>query len=104
MAFDGETNYSDVITVKPTSGKKGSVLISPNPVMNRAQMVFESGLPSNANITVLDVTGKTVLQLNADVQEGLNNIEVDLSSLNQGVYIIAIEENGAKRVSKFVKQ
>lgn len=69
----------------------------PNPVSN-GKIYITSKNPSAKEIAIFDVLGKKVLQVNLNV----NNKEVNVMSLNSGVYIIKIQEGDASVTRKLI--
>lgn len=69
------------------------VSLNPNPASNYVN-VSAAGL-SNAQIVVLDVLGNVVYK-----NEFSNELKLNTTSLNDGVYFINIQSDGAKRITK----
>ena len=69
----------------------------PNPVTN-GKIYITSKNTSAKEITIYDVLGKSVLQTTLNV----NNKEVNLGTLNSGVYIIKIKEGDATATRKLL--
>lgn len=69
----------------------------PNPVTN-SKIYITSKNTSAKEITIYDVLGKAVLQTTLNV----NNKEVNLGTLNPGVYIIKIKEGDATATRKLI--
>ncbi|UII19965.1 glycosyl hydrolase [Fulvivirga ligni] len=70
----------------------------PNPVRNELNI---SGLESNANITVFDLSGKVMMQKNA-THNNQETSTLNVSHLKSGVYFIQIENNNSRM--KFIKE
>ncbi|MFK5854717.1 MAG: T9SS type A sorting domain-containing protein [Bacteroidota bacterium] len=64
--------------------------VYPNPVTSFATIEFDVAINSDANIFVYDLAGRKVLSRENSVQKGLNKIELDLSNLNSGTYVIQV--------------
>ena len=71
----------------------------PNPTSGIFYITF-SKLLSNANITLVDMNGKTVQQYKAS---GLK-LTCNLSALAAGIYFVKIEENGRIITKKVIKE
>jgi len=70
--------------------------IAPNPVQNQLTLL---DLPSNAqNIQVINIVGETVLN------KAEASSDLDVSSLQAGIYWIAVETEGTTLTKRFVKQ
>ncbi|WP_432672910.1 T9SS type A sorting domain-containing protein [Flavobacterium sp. SM2513] len=69
----------------------------PNPVTN-GKIYISSKNVSSKEVTIYDVLGKKVLQTTLNV----NNKEVNIGTLNSGVYIIKIKEGDATATRKLI--
>ena len=60
--------------------------------------------PGFAQIRLLDMLGKNVLTpLNTKVQNGIQNFNLDISSISSGIYMVELEIEGVKYHKKLVK-
>ncbi len=64
--------------------------VFPNPVSTNATLEFETFGKGMANITVYDLAGRQTLSIDRNVIKGMNKLDVDLSTLKTGSYIIQI--------------
>ncbi len=92
-------NSLNVITGTDQTYKR-ETMIFPNPVKDYVTVIFEGTLPSD--ISVLDLTGKTVLQINSSAI--YNSIHIDMSNLNLGLYFLVIKKEGNFYKKKIVKE
>ena len=67
-----------------------SYSISPNPVFDIAYLQINSLTAGTQEITVLDQTGRIVLRKFVAYTKGMNNINIDLSTLPTSLYLIRI--------------
>jgi hypothetical protein len=68
-----------------------NVLISPNPAYNVADFKFDANFAGTATIEVADYLGNIVMRLNdVNVQNGVNQIKLQLGDLVSGSYTIRI--------------
>mgnify|MGYP000480572764 CR=1 FL=1 len=75
-----------------------NVTIYPNPVQN--QLFVEVENENTIKMNIVDFTGKMV----KSISNG-NSKSIDVSSLNQGIYILEIySENGLMSINKFIKK
>jgi len=76
------------------------VNVYPNPFTDVTTVSFSEA--GNYNLVVVDLTGKVVL---TTVNAGANKVNLDLSALNNGVYILKIvDANGATTTKKLMLQ
>ncbi|MGB0367870.1 MAG: T9SS type A sorting domain-containing protein, partial [Flavobacteriales bacterium] len=68
----------------------------PNPA---SEMVWIDwpGASDNATILVLDVSGKKVLQQAYSFHQ-----QIDVQRLNSGIYMLVLEDGGARKTGKFI--
>ncbi len=95
--LDGSTLYVDEVVLRGNDCVTGlfdafseptSIDIIPNPA---AEMVrFDLPLERNLPAAIMDLSGRTALQLNAT--PGMN--QVDISGLANGIYILRVADNG----------
>ncbi len=74
--------------------KSNEMTIVPNPSSNTIQVRVKMTKAAAGTITVLDNTGKQVLQQDASLQEGNNSIVLnDIMKLNEGTYTVKLLAN-----------
>jgi hypothetical protein len=97
---------NDKIRLKGTSGindqavKEGSVLINPNPMQDQTEISFYANQSGNATIEVFDISGKKVLQISNNLQQGTHKYE--LKDLKEGIYLINIKGKSYQYRSKLI--
>ncbi|MEN9336386.1 MAG: hypothetical protein RLZZ500_1373 [Bacteroidota bacterium] len=76
----------------------------PNPVITTTKIPIVVNESASIDITIYDLTGRRVLKpLETNIDSGINEIEMDLSSLSSGIYIYkvaAVTANGKFEQSK----
>jgi hypothetical protein len=72
----------------------------PNPATESLTLDFNLEEPMDAQITVMDVQGRSVSQLvSTQYPAGSNRLSFDVSDLNPGMYLIQIRtENGMESI------
>lgn len=101
---DGAFRYSSIVAL--INGTKGFELISvaPNPVKNTTVLSVTSIKGGKLDITVSDVTGRSVMHTSANVIAGNTTVNLDFSNLGAGSYqITAVNTEGEKKTTRFVK-
>lgn len=72
--------------------------IFPNPADDQLIINFNNSPPTEKIITVLDITGKKMMQkASANDKE-----QLDVHKYKNGIYLLLIEENGNKKIYKFI--
>lgn len=97
--FNGEFSYSHVEVVELTNGGSG-VNIFPNPIAaNQGDLTLVFATTGNKEIKIIDQLGKIVLA-QISTSDLLTNINV--SSLQSGVYFVQINESGHTYTERFI--
>ena len=73
----------------------------PNPTNGLVTVDFASGVEENITFNVMDVSGKIVFSNTVAANEGSNRVNIDLSSLESGVYLTTL--SNANGVSERVR-
>jgi large repetitive protein len=103
--LDGTTSYSNVIAVEMTAMLQETVKVAPNPISSESKLLFPAAEAGKLNITVVNMSGSKVAAKSADVEAGVNTIELGLSeTLPSGMYILTTEFNGKTEKVKLIKQ
>lgn len=91
--------------VKPGIGRaKSELMIYPNPTTGELTLKWSDTFQGNANITIMDATGKAVKQLNINKQLPDYLDRITVSNLTAGLYFMHIRmENGKTISTRFVK-
>ena len=76
-----------------------TIKVYPNPTPGLVYVEVPSGNEAGSAITVVDMTGKTVLQQQINYT---GKIPVDLSELRNGIYFIRVENAGKQTIHKVV--
>jgi len=76
-----------------------TVSISPNPAKELVNIAFSTAL-QNPSISIVDVTGKTVLTQNNTSL--LNNTSMNVAGLSKGLYLVVVKSEGIVSVEKLV--
>ena len=97
-----QMKYSSVIKIL-SDAFQGKLNVYPSPAVNNLSAEFVSDDNLLANIKMADMTGKTLLQKIITVQKGYNNLNLDVSSLNKGIYILKISMGNKIITSPFNK-
>jgi hypothetical protein len=105
--FDGSFDYSRIIVINVGTdvARSGFIGVYPNPTGGPVRASIASIADQNIFIRVMDVTGRQMMSKNANLGKGINNIDMDLSRLPGGAYIISFTDNkGEEHSVKLMKQ
>ncbi|MEL6593318.1 MAG: DUF4331 family protein, partial [Bacteroidota bacterium] len=79
--------------------------VYPIPANSQLNIDFSSDRPQGIEITIYDITGKTMGSYRKSVIAGANTIDVPVESLIRGSYLIKMTgENGLLGTAKFIKR
>nr|HMT30282.1 T9SS type A sorting domain-containing protein [Bacteroidia bacterium] len=80
--------------------------IFPNPTRNSMQIIFNSSDPANApeNISITDLNGREVYHDELEGSKSFFNKNIDISSLNSGIYLVKLTTSKSTEVRKIVKE
>ena len=99
------------VTVEPslpsgvTQNKlEAEMTLFPNPVVNEANVKISMEKETQLQLSVFSAEGKLIRTQSVNASAGLNNLSMNLSDLNAGVYLLVMSDDSKKIASKsFVK-
>ena len=80
----------DVTSTEDIESEKPQLIVYPNPTHGNTNLTFYSKDAAQVEIKIVDSKGNIARSYLNNISKGVNNLEVDLSSLNSGHYIISI--------------
>ncbi|MBA2613523.1 MAG: T9SS type A sorting domain-containing protein [Bacteroidetes bacterium] len=101
--FAGSTTTVNGVAENLQNSASNSVIF-PNPASNNATLGIDLKNNSNVDVTVLNTIGQVVKTTKAPGQVGQNNINIDLSGLSTGIYMVNIKVGNATSTKKIVVQ
>jgi Secretion system C-terminal sorting domain len=102
--FDGQFKYSNVVSVLDKKGKFNIASVAPNPTKETSTILFESAKNENVSVTLTDVSGRVILIQNVFATEGVNSLGLNMSDLNNGLYIMSLRNSEQVLIQKIIKQ
>ena len=100
---DGAISYSPIVKMKLASSNESLFIISPHPASTHTTLVFTKPI-NKASIAVYDETGKKQISFTKQLENG-NSIELNTSSLMNGVYSIVLKtETGTTSQQMIIKR
>jgi len=104
-----DTVYRVFITPNNTTGIEEALnsiqntQLFPNPSNQNSTLLFTLKESSQVMISLLDITGKKVVEIaNEDMQKGNQKININTSKLSAGIYICKIQSLSGERLVKLV--
>ena len=96
---DGRTSYSKTVTAEMKAS--GFMLHAfPNPVNNELTVRVSGGISGKGQVALADVTGRPIRKFTVD-QSGV--LEIPMTDLNNGVYLLQYEDGSNKQTLKINK-
>ena len=80
-----------------------NVLTYPNPSQNTVQIKYSAEESSNGQLQLFDHTGKIILQQTLNSVQGINEEQIDLRELPQGIYFGQLYQNNKVLPFKVIK-
>lgn len=94
--------YTSVLAGIDGNADANSIALWPVPAKDELNLMLSSALNGSITISVFDVAGKLIKTVNAIANAG-NTVNIDVSDLASGTYILEASCNDTKIYKKFVK-
>jgi hypothetical protein len=75
--------------------------VFPNPAANELKLKLGE-IRQQASLTVLDITGRAILQREVQAQDSNSELRLELASWPDGVYLVNLSSNGTSSIQKIV--
>lgn len=99
--IDNGTVYYEVAEI---AGVGNDAVVYPNPAHNDLYVEFTLHNAADVKVSALNTLGQEVLTIDQAMPSGKQNLHMDVSNLESGIYFISIEALGQnKQILKFVK-
>jgi hypothetical protein len=111
LQIQGLGNFLDSVTVCATNvgineiyTSENPASIFPNPSTDNLSLIYYSQINDpSVSINIFNSNGALVKKVTSDLIAGKNKIDLNLKTLNSGIYFIKIAANNAISVKKWVK-
>ncbi|HAO47532.1 MAG TPA: T9SS type A sorting domain-containing protein [Ferruginibacter sp.] len=101
----GVVTYSSIVRLTDQQHDMRLKAVLPNPVADQAQLNILSPKKDVVVLTMISMEGKLVQQQTVQLQAGTSIINLDVASLQKGIYMIrGVFGNGETSTVKFIKQ
>ena len=102
-AGTGAKGYTSVVAVKLNNRTKASLIINPNVTSGPLNIKFMQATESPIVLSVTDLNGRTIIKKNQNAIQGINNINLDLSSVPAGIYYVKISDGANSLIQSVLK-
>jgi len=102
FVFVAEATLDNIITLSISNSdlEKMDINIYPNPVKDILNVDLTMENNSKIKVSISDLSGRTILQKTENVKSGRQNINLNLTNLNRGIYLININVGQDKSLSR----
>jgi hypothetical protein len=104
QVFRGARNLRAVLSTQPAPLLAASFGSYPNPFRSSLTLSFEARTAAAGTMRVTDLLGRLVATQALAVHSGVNVQELDLRSAAPGVYLVTVEAEGARIVTRILKE
>jgi uncharacterized delta-60 repeat protein len=101
---DGNVKYSKILTVKFTGELTLNMQLSPNPTGNMLQVQLPDGLKGAVSLHVYDLNGRIVKTQKLASDGHALSTSIDVTGLQNGVYILKAQDGSTSLTSRFIKK
>ena len=98
---NGQSSNSPTILLDAKTGVKTEVSIYPNPLGNEGAMLQLTGLDGNLSVSVMDVTGRRIANLQGTSDEVAASFRTLSSGLGSGFYLVRVQAAEFSKTIKF---
>ena len=77
-------------------------VLFPNPAQDKITVSYYSNADSRCRISIADMAGRVVLKTEFSVVAGQNDLELNLSDISKGAYLLTFEMKEDKVVKKII--
>ena len=101
--IDGKYTYSQVIALQ-LDKRDIELFVSPNPAKDILQVQTGNNISGNSSLLITDVSGRVLYKKEIILLQGSNNVPVNISLLNPGMYIVRLVNQGNSFIKQFIKE
>lgn len=100
-AVNGSVSYSSIVRLG-LNQQETDITLYPNPVKDVLQISVPSSKKQEASISIFDISGALLKQNRYPINEGVNAIQVDVSTWKAGTYMVRTITGGQSIWKKFI--
>lgn len=102
--YDGTYQLSEVVVIEREVEAFKLLSLFPVPTSQNLTVRYELAESAEIQYQLFSMTGQALLSQSFDANTGLNQIELDLSSLPTGVYMLQLSNGTSQQVQRVVKK
>ena len=100
--FDGRYEYSDIKAVSFYDSEKFNII--PTPSEENIKIIFLSDAVRISEVKIYDVTGRIVMNQAHTNTSGFNEISLNISAFEKGIYFVVLENGNKITQNKLIKK
>ncbi|MFD2247268.1 beta strand repeat-containing protein [Pontibacter ruber] len=102
---DGSFEYSNVVATSSGGSTTSDKLMQvyPNPFTSNVNVTLTVQQPAQTQLIIIDLQGREVLRKSVELDKGVNQIELPLQKLANGMYILKAVGGGIDETTKIIK-
>lgn len=103
---NGDVFYSKVLIISNQNQGVKILGMAPTLVIERSVMTIQISKLNQIRLEIGDMTGKKIMNFNNMVNEGINEIQLNLQQLSTGAYVLNVYDNNGNYLDRvrFIKQ
>ena len=82
--------------------EKSSFALYPNPAFDQVSLAFESKSAGEIEINVSNLIGQSLIRNSMEIQRGANTLNIDVSTLGKGIYLVSLGSGEGRITQKLV--
>jgi hypothetical protein len=101
----GSVNYrlnQDGTVAEEMETPINQMVLYPNPAQNEVNVILNADDNSTMHLSIYDMVGKLASSQQVNVNAGFNKFNVDVTSLNKGIYFVELSNNNDRQVKKLI--
>lgn len=102
--FDGNIEYSEIRVVQAYSDELDQLTVTPNPTVGKTSIFFNNYKSEECTLNITSIRGEVVHSETFKGLKGGNNINVDLSQYEKGIYLVNVITGNKSYKEKLVIQ
>jgi hypothetical protein len=102
--FDGHYEYFTPVVAKCTPKHNFVTGVYPNPIINIVNLTVISDCNTILFMDIKNLLGQSLLSIECDVKKGFNIFNIDLFSVNKGMYLMSVYNDTYHQTHKIIKK
>ena len=91
LAYRYQNVKDQIILTEDPIGLEDDMIVYPNPANESFTLQKNNAIDQCGILTLQDMTGKVILNIELQLQEGINNYTVSIAGISEGMYIVRLQ-------------